>query len=99
MLHITDQAAAHLHEITDQDGNTSGIRVSVMGSTGFGLTPDASRETDHVTLCGEVELLIDKQLLAYCRNITIDFRECNPDGCSSRSGRGFVIKAENPIAG
>lgn len=97
MITISNEAAAHLHELLDPDNPLPGLRLSVMGSSGFGLTPDKAQESDHITLSGEIEIFIDKKLLDFCQSIAIDFNEGNPQGCSSKSGRGFVITAENPV--
>ena len=97
MLTITSKAAAHLHEIASSNDKEYGVRISLMGSSGFGLTADIVQESDHITLCGDIQVIVDRQLLNYCRAITIDFREGEPDGCSSRSGRGFTITAEHAV--
>lgn len=97
MLTITSKAAAHLHEIASSSDKEYGIRISLMGSSGFGLTADIVKDDDHITLCGDIQVIVDRKLLEYCRAITIDFREGDPDGCSSKSGRGFTITAEQAV--
>ena len=100
MLTITENAVAHLNEIDDQDKNGTAIRIAVMGSgssCGLGLVVDEIKTSDITSRHGNHTLIIDGKLLDYCRNITIDFSEGDPEGCSSRSQRGFLISAENPV--
>jgi Fe-S cluster assembly iron-binding protein IscA len=102
MLTVTEKAALHLHEIAgvQTNGNTA-IRVAVMGSgsgSGLGLVVDQITGDDLVSAHGSHTVVVDRQLLAYCRQITIDFVEGEPNGCASRSGRGFLLHAEQPIA-
>lgn len=100
MLTITENAAAHLNEIGDQKQSGSAIRVAVMGggsSCGLGLVTDTIKETDSISRHGNYTVAVDTKLLEYCRTITIDFSEGEPEGCSSRAKRGFLISAEKPV--
>lgn len=101
MLTVTEKAAEHLHEIAVGHGDGMAVRVAVMGSgssSGLGLVADRITGEDLVSIHGDQRVAVDRQLLAYCRQITIDFVEGDPDGCASRAGRGFLLQAENPIA-
>lgn len=100
MLNITESAALHLDEIYDQNSNFRTIRVAVMGGgskCGLGLVTDEAKDTDITSQHGDYTIVVDRQLLEYCQTITIDFSEGDPDGCSSRSGRGFIFSAEKPV--
>jgi len=100
MLTITENAASHLHEIADQEHRGLAIRVAVMGggsSCGLGLVTDEIKNSDITSRHGDYTVAVDGKLLEYCRTITIDFSEGEPEGCSSRAKRGFLISAEKPV--
>ena len=100
MLTITDKAIAHLHEIADQNQSEGAIRIAVMGSgssCGLGLVTDEIKDSDISSQYGNYTVAVDGKLLEYCRTITVDFREGEPEACSSRAQRGFLITAENPV--
>lgn len=101
MLEVHQNAVQHFYELCGEQGRDAVIRVAVMGSgatsSGLSLVVDTIRDTDVVSDHDGYTVIIDKELLDYCRKISIDFREGDSEGCSSRSGRGFVLHAENPV--
>lgn len=100
MLTITQNAVAHLGEIADQQHSDMAIRVAVMGGgscCGLGLVTDEIKDSDVTNHHGSYTVIVDSKLLEYCRTIIIDFSEGDPEGCSSRAQRGFVISAEKPV--
>jgi len=100
MLVISESAAQHLGDICGDEAGAA-IRIAVMGGGGTGsglaLVADTVRDTDIASEHGSCTVVVDGELMEYCRKITIDFREGDSDGCSTRGGRGFLITAENPL--
>lgn len=101
MLEITDEAMKFFPDLRPEGDNRPAIRVAVMGTggtdSGMGLVPDEILESDLAFQHGEFTVVIDKQLMEYCKSILIDFSHGEPNRCASLSKRGFIIKAENPI--
>jgi len=101
MLNVTENAARHLQEIGEVEPGVTAVRVAIMGSStssGLGLMVDRIKDEDISSIHNGHTVIIDRQLLEYCRQVTIDFREGESDGCSSKSGRGFLLNAEEPIS-
>lgn len=101
MLEVSNEALKHLADISGKEETNSAIRVAVMGSggtsCGLGLIIDEVKETDITIEKGAFTIIVDKQLMEYCRNISIDFTDGEPNRCESRSKRGFLLDAENPV--
>ena len=101
MIEVSDEAMKHLGEVGGTENRGIPIRFAVMGSgatnCGLGLMIDRIKETDLAFQKGEYTLIIDKSLAEYCKQITLDFTKGVPDRCDSRSHRGFLITAENPV--
>jgi Fe-S cluster assembly iron-binding protein IscA len=101
MLEVSDEALKYLADIGADKSKGPAIRVAIMGSggtnCGLGLILDEVKDTDITFTKGEYTLVIDKNLMDYCKKITIDFTQGQPDRCESRSKRGFLIHADNPV--
>ncbi len=101
MLEITEDAVKHLAEVGENMTTNDVIRIAVMGNggtkSGLGLIIDQTMQTDIVSTHGEYTVAIDKNLMEYCKTITIDFTNGEPNRCDSLSKRGFLITAENPL--
>ena len=101
MLEITESGVRHLAEVGVATDGTGVIRVAVIGGgrgSGLGLFADTAVASDVVSRHGDYTLVVDRHLLDYCQTITIDFQEGRGDeGCSSRSGRGFILTTAKPL--
>ena len=100
MLHIQDEAVEHLRTLLTEGGETGAIRIAVMGGahgTGLGLIIDEAGDDDLQITHGDIPVIIDKKLMAYCKTITIGFREADKGSCGGSSGGGFLLNAENPL--
>jgi Fe-S cluster assembly iron-binding protein IscA len=101
MLEVSDEALKYLADISTDKSAGPAIRVAVMGSggtnCGLGLIIDEMNDTDLAYEKGDYTLIIDKNLMEFCKKISIDFTQGEPNRCESRSKRGFLIHAENPV--
>lgn len=101
MLEVSDAAVKHFQEVGETTPTTPVIRIAIMGSRGtscgLGLIMDQIQETDIAIENGPHTIVVDKKLMEYCRKITIDFTNGEPNRCDSLSKRGFLINAENPV--
>lgn len=101
MIEVSPKAMNRLQDVGQIPDTGSAIRIAVMGGggphCGLGLVIDAIKDTDLCILQGDHTLIIDKKLMEYCRNITIDFTDGEPDRCDSLSKRGFLLNADVPL--
>jgi Fe-S cluster assembly iron-binding protein IscA len=102
MLEVSPEALVKLAEmVAAQGGATSGIRIAVMGGgaqgPGLGLVVDAPGRNDVIFDQQGTALIIDRNLIEYCRSISIDFTTGSAGRCGGVSGSGFVITPEQPI--
>ncbi len=101
MLEVSDEALKYLADISTDKSTGPAIRVAVMGSAGtncgLGLILDEITDADITFERGNYTLVVDKNLMNYCKKITIDFTQGEPNRCESRSKRGFLIHAEQPV--
>lgn len=101
MLEISPKAMRHLQDVGHIPDSRSAIRIAVMGGggphCGLGLVIDTITENDLVMKKGDHTIVIDKKLMEFCRNITIDFTDGEQDRCDSLSKRGFLLNADNPL--
>lgn len=101
MIEISNKAMSHLRDVGQIPDTGSAIRIAVMGGggphCGLGLVIDTVNDNDLIMKKGDHTLVIDKKLMEFCRNITIDFTEGEPDRCDSLSKRGFLLHADNPL--
>ncbi|MBE0584545.1 MAG: hypothetical protein IH612_12415 [Desulfofustis sp.] len=102
MISVSDKALVQLAQLLAAEGGAgSAIRIAVMGGTGsgpgLGLVVDSAGEADQVFWFEKVALIVDRGLLAYCRNIHIDFSEGQQGSCAGKNGAGFLISPDTPI--
>jgi Fe-S cluster assembly iron-binding protein IscA len=101
MITVSEGALPHLAQLVAAEGGAgSAVRIAVIGGIagpGLGLVVDSAGETDETILFEDLAIIIDRQLHTFCRNILIDFREGQPEGCAGKSGAGFLIIPDQPI--
>jgi Fe-S cluster assembly iron-binding protein IscA len=102
MLTISPEALARIEELHQaQGGERSAIRIAVMGGgrhgSGLGLIVDERSDDDLVFDEFSVPIIAARNLMDYCRRISIDFRTGGDGRCGGVTGNGFLIVAENPI--
>lgn len=100
MLEINDEAIEHLTNLLIQGNSESAIRIAVMGGgqgPGLGLIVDEANNSDVSIHQKGIPFIIDRNLLEYCKTISIGFRIGNSGSCGGSSGSGFLITPENPI--
>ena len=99
MISISDDAVSHLTDL-QQAHPGHALRVAVVGGPqgpGLGIIPDKKTTEDLVFTSKNIELVIEKNLLHYCRQITIGFQAGEKGACGGSSGSGFLLVAEVPI--
>lgn len=95
MLTASDEALGYMKELLDQEANTgSAIRVAVMGNSGLGLIVDDPQENDVIFDNDQFSIIIDRNLLEFCKTITIGFKKGDSNSCNSS---GYVIETGNPL--
>lgn len=101
MLEVSAEALENLGNVGGPEHKNTPIRVAVMGSgatnCGLGLMIDQMLETDISFKEGEYTIIVDKNLMEFCKKISLDFAKGDHDRCDSRSKRGFLISADNPV--
>ena len=102
MLQVTEEALAKIEELLRAEGGEkSAVRVAVMGGgsqgPGLGLVVDEPGDGDVTFDVGGVPMLIEANLLNYCKSVVIDFTTGASGKCGGASGSGFVIVPENPV--
>ncbi len=102
MLEVSEQALEKLSELLSaQDSREAAIRIAVMGggagSPCLGIIVDDVRETDVIYQLDEIPVIVDSNLIAWCKSITIDFTTGISGRCGGASGSGFIITPEQPI--
>ncbi len=101
MITVSEGALPHLAQLLAAEGGAgSAVRIAVIGGIagpGLGLVVDSAGEADETILFEDLAIIIDRQLHTFCRNILIDFREGQPEGCAGKSGAGFLIIPDQPI--
>lgn len=84
-----------------EGGEKSAVRVAVMGGgsqgPGLGLVVDEPGAEDVAFEVGGVAMIIERNLLDYCRSVVIEFTVGSSGQCGGASGSGFVIVPENPV--
>jgi Fe-S cluster assembly iron-binding protein IscA len=102
MFEVSELATAKLTEYLDQNNLTSAIRVAAMsGCSGpaLGLALDEQKENDATVQIGDLNLLIDNDLISILGTVTIDFVEPTESGCGCGGGGGFQVTSTNPLPG
>lgn len=102
MITVSDEALTRLARLLAAEGDAgSAIRIAVMGGIGtgpgLGLVVDSPGDKDEAVAFGDLAVIIDRQVHAYCRNIHIDFSAGQAMGCVGKSGAGFLIVPDRPI--
>jgi Fe-S cluster assembly iron-binding protein IscA len=102
MIQVSDEALVKLEELLRAEGSQdSAIRVAVMGGgsqgPGLGLIVDEPGQADRQYDVGGVPVIIDTNLIDYCRLITIDFTVGSQGKCGGASGSGFIIAPQQPL--
>lgn len=102
MLEVSERALEKLAELLSlEDNGESAIRIAIMGggaaSPCLGIIVDDVRETDVLYQINETPVIIDGNLIEWCKSITIDFTTGSAGRCGGASGSGFIITPEQPI--
>ncbi|RJX30428.1 MAG: adhesin [Desulfurivibrio sp.] len=100
MLAMTQMANEKLKQYLDQNNLNSAIRVAAMNSCSgqsLVLSLDEKKAGDTAIVQDEVELIIDKDLLAMLGSVTVDFVEPKGSGCGCGGGGGFSVHSANPL--
>ncbi|WP_028585417.1 IscA/HesB family protein [Desulfogranum mediterraneum] len=96
MFEITPSALENLSAYLKDNNTESAIRVAAMqgGCSGptLGLALDQISDNDQVFTEGQLQFLVEKELLAACGTIKVEFIEAG-----SRSG--FAISSTHPLPG
>lgn len=94
MLEITQTASENLKNYLEQNSVESAVRIALMegGCSGaaLGLALDSQKETDESFMENELQFIIEKELLAQCGSIKVDYIDAG-----YRSG--FSITSSNPV--
>lgn len=95
MLTVSEEAIGYMKELLDQEANTgSAIRVAVMGQSGLGLVVDDPQENDVTFDKDQLSIIVDRNLMEFCKTISIGFKTGDSTSCSSS---GYIIETENPL--
>jgi len=102
MITIDPDALGKLEELHQAEGGEhSAIRIAVMGGgsngPGLGLIVDEPGEDDIRFDEFPVPVIVERNLMNYCRQISIGFRIGSEGRCGGASGSGFLITPENPV--
>ncbi len=102
MLEVSEEALEKLAEmLSAQENSEAAIRIAIMGgganSPCLGIIVDDVRETDVLIKKDETPLIIDRNLIEYCKTISIDFTTGSSGRCGGSSGSGFIITPGQPI--
>lgn len=96
MLEISDLAVEKMVAIQENDEDKRPVRISLVSgaSTGpnLGLVCDDKNDTDRTFKYDDLEVIIDANMLEYCKKITIDFVQNDMAGCAADGG--FKITPE-----
>jgi len=103
MVEVTDNAIKNIKAYLAANNIDSAIRVAMMGGCGgpsLGLAIDESKPGDQVHEQEDVRFLVDKDLLAQCGSVKIDFVEpqTTEGGCGCGGGGGYKVSSANPLA-
>lgn len=99
MLEITPLAQKKLKAFKEAENTDLPIRIAIMsgasGSPNLGVLPDEATEKDQVQDLDGVQVIIDKELLEYCEEITVDYVKMESSSCSLDGG--FKISQKNHL--
>ena len=97
MLYIKEEAEEPLEELLRGGSDGSAVRVAVMGGArgaGLALIIDEPTEDDLQIDHKGIAMIIDRNLMAYCKSITIGFRKSGEQNCTTVASTGFLIEPE-----
>ncbi len=98
MIEIDKEAVEQLKNFREASKSDSCVRIGILsGSTSgptLGVSIDDKTDRDEVFFYDDLEIIIDKALLAYCETIAVEFVFQQGGGCS---GAGFKITPRKPI--
>lgn len=87
MIEISKQARQQLQEFRDRRGPDGCVRIGILsGSTSgpsLGVVVDDKSDSDTLFDFDGLEVIIDKALLEYCQEITVDYVQQEGGGCGS----------------
>ena len=96
MVDVTDIAREKLVDYMAQNNLNSPLRIMLMqgGCSGpaLGIGLDEQKDGDIVTTKEGLTFLIDRELLAECGNVSVDFID-------NGNRSGFIITTSKPLAG
>ena len=94
MLEVTVSALEILKDYMRQQQLSSPVRISIMSGTCSGptlrISIDKERENDYIADRGQIRFVVDRDLLATCGAIKVDFIEANSSCCCG----GFCVSGE-----
>ena len=99
MLNVSESAIITLKNYLRQYSPAPPVRISVMPGSCAGpslrICVDEKKENDYIVECDGLHFVVDKELLATCGTINVDFLETHGHSCSCSGGcGGFQISGE-----
>ncbi|PID77367.1 MAG: hypothetical protein CSB24_01820 [Deltaproteobacteria bacterium] len=99
MIEITELGLQKLMAFQQEENTSLPIRIALMSgasaSPNLGIIPEEAKENDEIYDFNGFKVIIDKNLMAYCEKIVIDWVKTELTGCLVEGG--FKITAKNRI--
>ncbi|MEE4243034.1 MAG: hypothetical protein V2I36_16350 [Desulfopila sp.] len=97
-MEISEEAVRRLKEFRDRTAYGSPVRIGILsGNTSgsvLGVMVDDKSEKDKDYAFGDLKVIIDSDLMAYCGSITVEYVPPHDGACG---GGGFKIVAKRPL--
>ena len=95
MLTLSDEALKYMKGLLAQEDNSGdAIRIGIVGGGRLGVLVDYERDDDERYERDGVTLIVDRNLLSYCKAIDVQFTAEPGDECGKN---GYIITTENPL--
>ena len=101
MLEVTESALNNVRDYLRQQKIETAIRIT-MSSGGctrpsLVLAADETQKNDKTFNHEGLNFVVDKELLASCEAIKVDFIETSADACGCGSSGGFSVTSKKPL--
>ena len=95
MIIVSSEAIRYMKELLDQEENVgNAVRIGIVGAGRLGVHVDNPDDDDERFDRDGITLIINRNLLSYCKKVEISFTDSESDDCGKN---GYVITTEVPL--
>ena len=95
MINVSSEAIRYMKDLLAQEDNVGdAVRIGIVGAGRLGVHVDNPAEDDERFDQDGITLIINSNLLSYCRKVEVTFTDEKSDDCGKN---GYIITTEVPL--